>query len=256
MTQKEFEETLLEKLTLSFHRNLPSGGKIEFYIDPDKYHEEATEEKKAFWAETRAWISGNGKFPESAAFDYIRSFQDAVSDGLYETKELRKIALRLLTDLSQMEGFKSALMYAGDLKDMGWSFEQYLEGSLKEDTPGSRTTVPEDFGKDAVEVYPKEAAAWAKEALAGEAVDTDSPYLRAIYCALNFLLLDSKKYAVFQEIIDRYVQESFTGYLKNPEYKPKKYALADLINDYQSASANIPKIVGQLSKIQKTDLGV
>ncbi|MFP3041160.1 hypothetical protein LQZ19_04995 [Treponema primitia] len=253
MTKKEFEEELLDKLTLSFRRKLPSGGKIEFYANPKKYHEEITEEKKAFWNETRAWVSGNGQAPENTVIDYPDSIQAAIRDGLREP-EVRELALTLLKSLSNMEFFKADRIGAKDLKDMGWDFQRYLAGNIKQDTPDHRTTVPESFARGAVKVFPEEAEVWTKETLKGEPVDTDSPYLRSIYCAINFLLLDSKKYACFQETINRHVQDSYAGYLKDPAYKPKYYALRDLINDYRPASAEILKVFKQLSEEQKADM--
>jgi hypothetical protein len=62
MIRQEFEEMLLDKMTLSSYCNLPNNRKIEFYTNLKKYDEEATKEEKAFWDETHAWISRDGKY--------------------------------------------------------------------------------------------------------------------------------------------------------------------------------------------------
>jgi hypothetical protein len=155
---------------------------------------------------------------------------------------VRDLALKLFRDISHLKKFDPTRLDAADLKAMGWDFEKYLAASIK-DKRGKLFSA-----EGAVKAYPKEAEEWTGEILKNP---KDESYLRAIYCALEFLSLDTKRYAPFQDTVDAYVRESFAEFLNDPE---KDFSAGQLINSYRAASSEIPRLFRELSEDQQIAL--
>jgi hypothetical protein len=173
MTKKELTDTLIKKLDAAFSRDTPEGN-VKFYTKRAK-----TKAEKDFNAEVCAWIGG-GKFPKGGKFGELGflTFQRLLHDALEETGEVRDLALKLFGDISHLKKFDSTRLDAADLKATGWDFEKYLAASLKD----KRNKLL--FAEGAVKAYSKEAEVWTGEILKRP---QDESYLRAIYCALEFL---------------------------------------------------------------------
>ncbi|MFP3041161.1 hypothetical protein LQZ19_05000 [Treponema primitia] len=235
MTKKGLTDALIDHLDAAFSRDTPQGN-IEFYAKRAK-----TQAEKDFNTEVRTWIGG-GKFPKGGKFLGFLTFQHLLCDALEETGDVRDLALKLFDDISHLKKFSSTRLDAADLKDMGWDFKKYLAASLKD----KRSKLP--FAEGAVKAYPKEAEEWAGEILKNP---QDELYLWAIYCALEFLSLDTKKYTAFQDTVDAYVRVSFAEFLKDPK---KDFSAGQLINSYRTASSEIPRLFLELSEAQQIAL--